>query len=343
MSELPIDLDYRMPAEWEPHAATWLSWPYNRETWEGHLDGAENAFAKLVEALTRKELVHLLVPHEHVEKRARQKLQERAYHDKNLRWHRIETGDVWFRDYGPLFIKNKEGNIAWTDWTYNAYGNKYDDLLIGNNVSRKMPIQKIARFEAGIVLEGGSVDVNGSGSLLTTESCLLSDDRNPDLSQKEIEQVLRDYLGITNMLWLARGIAGDDTTGHVDDVARFVGPSTVVAAIEEDKDDENYTPLRENLERLQGMHDEKGGSLEVIMLPMPKKFFSNGRRMAASYANFYIANGTVLVPMYDQPSDSAALDTLEQLFPDRSIVGIDSRALIFGYGALHCITMQEPA
>lgn len=341
----PSSLGYRMPAEWEPHAATWMSWPYNLQTWENHLSGAEQAFVRIIEVLTKHELVNLLVPSAGVQTRAERKLAAANIRESNLRIHGIESGDVWFRDYGPLFItkgKGKTGQKAFTKWGYNAYGNKYEDLLIGNDVPDKMPIQALTRYSANLILEGGSIDVNGTGSLLTTESCLLSPDRNPDLTKEQIEAKLREFLGVTNVLWLSAGIEGDDTTGHVDDLTRFVDQSTVVTVVEDDPQDANFKPLKENEKRLQSMKDERGTPLTVLKLPMPKSFVVEGRRMAASYANFYVANGVVLVPTYGQSSDAVALAALGKCFPGRKIVGIDCRELIFGYGSIHCATMQEP-
>ncbi len=338
LDSTPAELGFRMPAEWEQHEATWLSWPYNMETWNGHLEGAEEAFVQIIEVLTRHEIVHLLVPNSEVRKRAEAKLRG----SKNLQIHEIETGDIWFRDYGPIFVKNAK-EIAYTKWLYNAYGNKYQDLLIGNDVPGMMPLQDFKRFDAAMVLEGGSIDVNGSGSLLTTESCLLSPDRNPELTKEDIEQKLQDVLGVTNILWLSEGIEGDDTTGHVDDLTRFVNRNTVITVVESDKTDRNFAPLQENLKRLQGMKDETGKLLNSIEMPMPKAFLVEGRRMAASYANFYIANGVVLVPTYAQPSDAIALKTLRECFPDRDVVGIDCRELIWGFGSIHCASQQQPA
>lgn len=349
----PAALGYRMPAEWEPHDATWLAWPYNPLTWERHLEGAERAFTELIALLAPHEDIHLCIPNAWVEARARAALGRVVLNSRSLHFHTIETGDVWFRDFGPIFLvqspppQSKESagegsRIAWTKWTYNALGNKYADLLIGNDVPDKMPIAHLPRFSAGIVLEGGSIDVDGSGSLLTTESCLFSSDRNPGLTRNEIERILHDYLGATNILWLKEGIAGDDTTGHVDDVARFVGPSTVITMVEHDPFDENHAALAENLQRLQGMHDAVGAPLTVIEIPMPKPFAVDGRRMAASYANFYVGNGAVAVPVYRQPTDVVALRILQECFPDRTVCGIDCTELIFGYGALHCCTQQQP-
>lgn len=341
-SPTPAALGYRMPAEWEPQEAMWLAWPYNLETWEGHLEGTEEAYVRMIEALAPHQTVHLLVPNAQVQERAAKKLQSLRIPSSSLQLHQIETGDVWIRDYGPIFIVNAAGKVAWTKWGYNAYGNKYDDLLIGNEVPGKMPLQHLPRFDPGMILEGGSVDVNGRGTLLTTEECLLSPDRNPDLSREQIEERLRDYLGATNILWLWRGIAGDDTTGHIDALARFVAPSTVIAVSEDDSSDENYEQLRQNCERLRAMRDETGAPLTVLKMPMPRSFVVDGRRMAATYANFAIANGVVLVPTYAQPSDDTALAIFREAFPDRRVVGIDGRELVWGCGSIHCATQQMP-
>ncbi len=259
--------------------------------------------------------------------------------------HLVETGDIWIRDYGPIFItKDKPTHeVAFTKWIYNAYGNKYDELLKGNDVADKIPLKDYRRFDTGLVLEGGSIDVNGTGTILTTESCLLSPDRNPHMNRQQIEQALADYLGTRNVLWLGEGIEGDDTTGHVDDLTRFVAQSTVITVVEEDPSDANFKPLQENAKRLRSMKDERGTPLTVLEIPMPKKFVVDGRRMAATYANFLIANGVVLVPVYAQPSDAVALETLSKCFPDRKVIGIDCRELIWGYGSIHCASQQQPA
>src|SRR3989338_1213832 len=338
----PAALGYRMPAEWEPHAGTWLSWPYNPETWDGHLAGAEKAFVEMIDALKSHEVVQLLVPNEEVKARALKILGNKR---ENLVIHCVETGDVWIRDYGPIFLKKEhagKSEVAFAKFEYNAYGNKYEDLLIGNDAPDTMPLQDYKRFDADMVLEGGSIDVNGTGSLLTTESCLLSPDRNPDLRKEDIEQKLKDFLGVTNVLWLYAGIEGDDTTGHVDDLTRFTGQSSVETVVEENTKDPNHGPLKENLERLKTMRDEKGTLLTVHPIPMPHAFTVEGRRMAASYANFYVANGVVLVPTYKQASDAEALGVLAKSFPEREVIGIDCRELIWGYGSVHCGTQQMP-
>ena len=337
---------FRMPPEWALQSAVWLSWPYNlEETWEGHIDGAEKAFTEMIEIMSHHQIVHVLVPNDAIRTRAVSKIKTSKANLKNLQLHIVETGDIWIRDYGPIFITkdSPKHEVAFTKWIYNAYGNKYDALLVGNDVADKIPLENYRRFDTGIVLEGGSIDVNGSGTVLTTESCLLSPDRNPHMTRKQIEQALGEYLGASNVLWLGEGIEGDDTTGHVDDLTRFVGPSTVVTVVEEDPNDANYKPLLENVKRLKSMKDERGTPLTVLEIPMPQKFVVDGRRMAATHANFLIANNVVLVPVYAQPSDDVALDILSKCFPERKVIGIDCRELIWGYGSIHCASQQEPA
>lgn len=344
----PAVLGYRMPAEWEPHEATLLSWPYNLGTWEGHLDGAEVTMAAVIAELVKHERVDLLVASAEVEARARTYLDPLQAPPERLRYLPIEAGDVWIRDYGPIFLvrdSQSKREVAWNKSGYNAYGKpeEYADLLIGNDVPAQLPYQHLPHFDTGMVLEGGSIDVNGTGTLLTTESCLLSPTRNPQLSKEQIEERLRQYFGVRNILWLYDGIAGDDTTGHIDDLTRFVNRSTVVTVTEPNPSDTNHAVLQENLQRLRSMTDETGTPLTVLELPMPREFVVGGRRMAASYANFYIANGVVLVPTYAQPSDAVALDVLKGCFPDRQVIGIDSREFIWGYGSIHCSTQQVMA
>lgn len=344
--QMPAELGFRMPAEWEKHEGTWLSWPYNlEETWEGHIEGAELAFVEMIEILTQHENVHLIMPNDAIQTRATMKIKKSKANLKKLSMLTIETGDIWIRDYGPIFVVKDvpKHEVAFTKWIYNAYGNKYDALLIGNEAADSMPLETFQRFETGIVLEGGSIDVNGSGTLLTTESCLLSPDRNPHMTKTEIEKALWGYFGAKNVLWLGEGIAGDDTTGHVDDLTRFVSQSTVVTCIEKNPSDENYKALLENAKRLRSMKDERGTLLTVLELPMPEKFVVDERRMAASYANFLIANGIVLVPTYHQKSDNVALKILQKCFPERIVKGIDCRELIWGCGSIHCASQQQPA
>jgi agmatine deiminase len=347
-TQTPASLGFSMPAEWAPHAGTLLSWPYNLNTWEGHLEGAEQTMAQVITELTKHERVDLLVANAEVEARARRYFDPLKLSEKQLRYLPIEAGDVWIRDYGPIFLTRDSAGkheVAWNKSGYNAYGKpeEYADLLIGNEVPAQLPFQDLQNFNTGIILEGGSIDVNGTGTMITTESCLLSPTRNPNLTKVQIEERLRQYFGVTNILWLLAGIEGDDTTGHVDDITRFVSQNTVVTVTESNPQDANYAPLQENLERLRCMKDERGEKLTVLELPMPREFVVDGRRMAASYANFYIANQVVLVPTYAQPSDAQALGVLQECFLDRRVIGIDSREFIWGYGSIHCSTQQIPA
>jgi len=337
----PRELGYRMPAEWHPHAATWLSWPRpDGISFPDRYQEVLPTFGEIVRTIVPHEPVHINVRSEEVESIARRTVGEAP----NVFYHRIPSCEPWCRDHGPIFV-TRGHQLAMVDWRYNAYGNKYplhddDDAL----PQRVADLLGLPLFSPGIVMEGGSIDVNGHGTLLTTTSCLLNPNRNPHLNQQQIEQYLRDYLGVSNVLWLGDGIAGDDTDGHVDDLARFVDPHTVVAVIEQDPQDDNYRPLQENLKRLHAMRDQDGQPLHVIELPMPGLVEYDGKRLPASYANFYIANHVVLLPTYRNPTtDMAAIDTLQNLFPDRRVVGIDSTNLIWGRGSFHCLTQQQPA
>jgi len=263
---------------------------------------------------------------------------------EQISFHLIPTNEPWCRDHGPIFLtRTSDPKLAVVDWDYNAWGNKYPPFDLDEVVpTRVAEILGVPVFCPGMILEGGSIDVNGSGALLTSESCLLNKNRNPNLSRQEIEQHLRDYLGVRDILWLGNGIAGDDTDGHIDDLARFVAERTVVTVVEKDRGDENHEPLQQNLSRLQSM---KIGThaIEVITLPMPKKMMREGLRLPASYANFYIANNCVLVPTFADPADEIAMSTLHARFPNRRIIGIDCRELVWGLGAFHCLTQQQPA
>jgi agmatine deiminase len=260
-----------------------------------------------------------------------------------VRFWRVPTNDAWIRDHGPIFVVHEERGLAITDWRYNAWGGKYPPYDLDDAVpSRLNETLRLPAFEPGIVLEGGSIDVNGCGTLLTTESCLLNLNRNPGLTRRDIEAVLRDSLGASNVLWLGDGIVGDDTDGHVDDLTRFVGPSTVVTAVEQDPADDNHRALQDNLLRLRSMKDEAGRPLEVVTLPMPPAVYHEGQRLPASYANFYIGNGAVLVPVFGHHRDEVACETLARLFPTRAIAPIDCTDLVQGLGAIHCLTQQQP-
>jgi agmatine deiminase len=343
MSATPPSLGYRMPAEWEPHEATWLSWPHNPETWPGKLDRVPAIFADIVAALHEHEEVRILAGSDELERSARAALRARGCESPNVRFWRIPTNDAWMRDHGPIFVVHPERGVAMTDWRYNAWGGKYPPYDLDDAVpSRLNETLRMPLFEPGIVLEGGSIDVNGRGTLLTTESCLLNPNRNPGLTRHEIEAKLLDFLGASNVLWLGDGIVGDDTDGHVDDLTRFVGPSTVVSAVEEDPMDENHRALSDNLVRLRRMTDEAGRPLEVVPLPMPPAIRHEGHRLPASYANFHIGNGAVLVPVFGHDRDDVACDTLARLFPGRRVARIPSTDLVLGLGAIHCLTQQQP-
>jgi agmatine deiminase len=342
-SQTPAALGYRMPAEWEPHAATWLSWP-RREgiSFPDSFDCVLPALRAMVEALIESEQVCINICNGAHEAEARKVL--RRLPMERISFHLVPTNEPWCRDHGPIFLtRNAEPKLAVVDWNYNAWGNKYPPFDLDEVVPTRIAGElKIPVFYPRIILEGGSIDVNGAGALLTTESCLLNKNRNPNLSRDEIEQRLRDYLGVRDILWLGDGIAGDDTDGHIDDLTRFVSERTVMTVIEENRDDENYQPLQENLARL---HEMKigGSAIDVITLPMPRKIVREGQRLPASYANFYIANSCVLVPRFTDSADEIGLSVLRECFPNRRVIGIDSRELIWGLGAFHCLTQQQPA
>ena len=339
----PAELGFSMPPEWARHDSTWLSWPKNPLTFPPEIvSKVEAAYVKMIEALARGERVDLLVDDERTEDRVRSMLSA-----KGVAFHRIKSADVWMRDYGPIFVK-KGGRgqaVAATKWEFNAWGNKYDDLLPDNATGLAVARSTGLRvFEAGPVLEGGSIDVNGRGTLLTTEQCLLNKNRNPRLNKAQIEGLLRDYLGAESVAWLGEGVAGDDTDGHVDDIARFVKEDTVVCMTEPDAGDVNHAALKRDQELLTRFRDAEGRRFEVVPIAMPREVESEGERLPASYANFYVGNSAVLVPVFgDARRDGAALETLSEFFHGRSIVPVDCRELVYGFGGIHCVTQQQPA
>jgi agmatine deiminase len=341
-SQTPAVLGYRLPAEWEPHAATWLSWP-RREgiSFPDSFDRVMPALRAMVEALVESEQVCINVCNGAHKAEACEVL--RGLPTERISFYLVPTNEPWCRDHGPIFLtRDLDPQLAAVDWDYNAWGNKYPPFDLDEVApTRVAKILDVPVFYPGMILEGGAIDVNGAGALLTTESCLLNKNRNPNLSREEIEQHLRDYLGVRDILWLGDGIAGDDTDGHIDDLARFVSESTVVTVVEENPDDENYEPLQKNLARLRATKIG-GRAIKVITLPMPKKIMREGLRLPATYANFYIANTCVLVPTFADPADRAALSILRECFPDRRVIGIDCRELIWGLGAFHCLTQQQP-
>jgi agmatine deiminase len=344
---------YRMPAEWEPHAATWIAWPHNRDDWPGKFGPIPWVYAEIVRHLRQSEQVRILVRSDRAAERVRRVLERAGVSDDNVVFYRIPTDRVWTRDYGPVFVEDARGRPVLLAWQFNGWA-KYDNWKRDNDVPGRLNkklnkdgswILAYPRWRGWLmVLEGGSIDVNGRGTLLTTEECLLDkvQQRNPHLRRSDYERAFAQFLGVSKVLWLARGIAGDDTHGHVDDVARFVGPRTVVCAVEEDPRDVNYRPLRTNLERLRGMTDQDGAALEVVPLPMPHPVTFEGQRLPASYANFYVANDRVLVPTFNDPRDRQALGVLAELFPGRQVVGIHAVDLVWGFGTLHCLTQQLP-
>ena len=382
----PAELGYMMPAEWRRHAATWLSWPKDPETWPDRVPQVEEIFLQMMAALAPQEIVNLLVDDAAAEAAIRARLGFPGL--ENIRFHQIPTVDSWIRDYGPNFLLAEPSSgkthtvvnsleqalaeddklnfirhpVAYNDWIFNAWGNKYEELKQDDSIPARLEsLLGVPRFKPGIVMEGGSIEVNGAGCVLTTEQCLLNSNRNPHLSKNEIEQHLRSYLGVEKILWLGEGIVGDDTDGHIDDIARFVGPNVIVCAIEEDPEDANYKLLRDNLHRLRTMTDATGRRFEVVTLPMPGVVGGtspgspagqprwggntdkrNLDRLPASYANFYIANGVVLAPVFGHANDSRALATLQELFPDRRVVGINREPLVWGMGTIHCVTQQQP-
>ncbi|UWX56833.1 agmatine deiminase family protein [Chlorobaculum sp. MV4-Y] len=341
---------YFMPPEWAPHASTWLSWPHKLESWPGKFEPVPAVFAELAYQLSRSETVNINVLDDAMEAQARELLKERDPEGRyagRIVFHRIPTNDAWCRDHGPNYvIRTQDGkrDKVIMNWEYNAWGGKYEPYNDDNAVPERVAkIQGLPMISTGMVLEGGAIDVNGAGLLLTTTACLLNPNRNPSLSKEEIEAQLRRYLGIEKVLWLGDGIAGDDTDGHVDDMARFVNENTIVITVEDDPEDENYQILQENYELLKTMTGLDGKPLNVVKLPMPEPVYYDGERLPASYANFYIANTVVLVPTYRCPRDQQAIDILQQCFPGREVVGIDCSDLIWGLGAIHCVTHEEPA
>jgi agmatine deiminase len=359
-----------MPAEWHRHAATWLSWPKDPETWPDRVPQVEEIFLQMMAALAPNEIVNLLVNDAEAEAAVRARSVFPAV--ENIRFHQIPTVDSWIRDYGPNFLMSDKlqlvdtsagetpgteldklkfiGHlIAYNDWIFNAWGNKYEELKQDDTIPARLEsLLAMPRFETGIVMEGGSIEVNGAGCVLTTEQCLLNPNRNPQLSKVEIEQYLKSYLGLEKILWLGEGIVGDDTDGHIDDIARFVAPNVIVCAVEDDPEDANYKLLQDNLKRLRAMTNTDGRPFDIVTMPMPGVVGGtstdkrNLDRLPASYANFYIANGVVLAPVFGQANDARALETLQQLLPDRRVVGINCEPLVWGMGTIHCVTQQQP-
>ncbi|HTU17108.1 MAG TPA: agmatine deiminase family protein [Gemmataceae bacterium] len=356
MSAVPSQLGFRMPAEWGPHRATWLAWPHQRDDWPGKFAPIPWVYGEIVRHLHQSEEVRILVNDADGQREAEAILGNLDLDMKRISFWHIPTDRVWTRDYGPLFLTRDEGESAIVNFAFNGWA-KYDNWQRDDAVTRQIDVllkkgsglvcanESRPLFESRVVLEGGSIEVNGAGLLLTTEECLLGEvqQRNPGFTRADYERLFADYLGARKVLWLGRGIAGDDTHGHIDDLARFVGPHSVVTVVEEDRGDVNYESLQENLQRLRSMTDVDGRPLKIHTLPMPAPVWFAGQRLPASYANFYIANDRVLVPTFNDPNDRRALNILAELFPERTVVGIHAVDLVLGLGTLHCLTQQEPA
>jgi agmatine deiminase len=343
LGKTPRELGYRMPAEWESHEAIWLAWPHDTTTFISGVERVEKTYVEIVQALHKDEYVNLFVTDSEMKKNASNLFEKANIDLDRIRFFMFEYADVWFRDYGPIFVRNAK-NLAMVHWQFNSWGQKYEELMkdamIPNVINQHM---HLACFEPGIVLEGGSIDVNGKGTLLTTEQCLLNKNRNSCMPKEEIEKYLQDYLGVNHVIWLRSGIVGDDTDGHVDDLARFVNPETVVCAYEECAEDQNGKALEQNYKILCQSTDQDGKKLKIVKLPMPGNIEFENQRLPASYTNFYIGNKTVVVPTFQSEKDLAALSILQKLIPERKVVGIDCRDLICGFGAIHCISQQQPS
>lgn len=340
----PKELGYYMPAEWAPHTATWLTYPHNEDSWPGKIDSIFPSYHLFVKTLAESEQVHINVLDEEMHRNVEQSLHAIGTQMGNVAFHHIPSNDAWCRDHGPAFLLNREdaNRRALVNWNHNAWGGKYPydlDTQIPLHIAELLGMEV---FSPNIVMEGGSIDVNGAGDLLTTKSCLLNPNRNPQLDQKQIETYLRDYYGVDNIIWLENGIVGDDTDGHVDDLSRFVAEDTIVTVVEDDRWDENYEPLQHNLKLLKQCRLANGKQPTIVELPMPDVVFYDSQRLPASYANFYIANEKVIFPTYRCLSDDAAAYILEALFPEREIIGIDSTDIVWGLGSFHCLSQQQP-
>lgn len=354
-SPIPASQGYRMPAEWEPHAATILAWPHDHRHWPELFERIPAIWARMIKELELGEDVHVLIHDDETELVAKREMKAAKVQGDRVHLHRIPNDFSWVRDNGPIIVKNAVGELLFLDWKHNAWGGQWEHALddqIPTRLARELDVRSL---NVPMVLEGGSIDVNGRGTLLTTENCLLNPNRNPDFTKERIERHLQDYLGVSHILWLGEGIQGDDTSGHVDDLARFVGPRTVITILNENPDDPDYAPLQENFRRLRTMKDQDGQPLEILTIPQPKPVLVHGHapskaahtpgtgfRIPASYANFYIANECVLLPVWDDPNDRKAVEILERSFAGRRIVPIDSRLLTWGFGSFHCVTQQMP-
>jgi agmatine deiminase len=342
----PQSQGYFFPAEFAPHDATWLSWPHKEASWPGKIETIFPVYAEFIKRVAEGERVKINVANEAMKQKALGHLEQAGADLKQIDFFFHPTNDAWCRDHGPAFLINPKASVKKmiVDWGYNAWGGKYPpfdlDDVIPTHIAKHYNIPVV---HPGIVMEGGSVEFNGKGTVLTTTSCLLNPNRNPHLNQEQIEGFLRNYYGVTNILWLGDGIVGDDTDGHIDDLTRFVNEDTVVTVVEHDRADENYTPLKENLEKLHQLRLEDGRAMKVVELPMPAKIVYEDMRLPASYANFYISNKYVVVPTFRDRNDDKALTILQSCFPERKVIGLDSVDIIWGLGSFHCLSQQEPS
>ena len=351
IAQTPAARGFRMPAEWEKQEAMWLAWPHNRNDWPGKFGPIPWVYTEIIRLLTQAAMVRLVVKNAAMKIQAQEHLSQAGVDLNRVEFFEIPTNRVWLRDSGPIFLKNKRGESAMLDWRFNAwakYSNWKLDQQVPQEINRTVQIERIEPMHKGrrVVMEGGALDVNGKGVLLTTEECLMSAEvqvRNPGFTKEDYEQVFADYLGIDQVIWLGHGITGDDTHGHVDDLARFVNPTTIVTVVESDKSDENHAPLHDNLKRLKRARDAKGKPFDVVTLPMPKPMVFDDTRLPASYANFLICNQVVIVPTFNDPADRVALATLAELMPKHEVIGIHSTDLVWGFGTLHCMSQQQPA
>lgn len=341
--QTPKDLGYSFPAEWHKHESTWLSYPHNENSWPDKIQTIFPFYNLFIKELANNEIVNINILNDEMLQRVKLELNSIEVNMSNILFHTFLTNDAWCRDHGPAFLINeKEGKKAIVDWIYNAWGGKYPSELDNQIPSLIAKELGLMSFKPDIVMEGGSVDFNGKGTLITTTSCLLNENRNPNLNQAEIEEKLINYYGVENVIWIGDGIEGDDTDGHVDDITRFVNEDTIITVIEENKNDKNYYPLQENLKLLSKARLENGKQMNIVELPMPEEVIWEAQRLPASYANFYIANESVIVPIFDSKNDNKAIYILEECFKDRKIIGIDSTEIIWGLGSFHCLSQQEP-
>lgn len=343
--DTPKAQGFVFPAEWEKQDALWLSWPHKEESWPGKIETIYEPYCQFIKLVAEDQLVRINVADEEMKAFALSHIEKSGAKMENISFYFNPTNDAWCRDHGPAFVINREtGEKAIVDWGYNAWGGKYPPFDLDDVVPTKIAKEfHLKLFTPPIVMEGGSVEFNGKGTILTTTACLLNENRNPHLNKEQIETYLKDYYGQDQVLWLGDGIVGDDTDGHIDDITRFVSEDTVLTVVEENKSDENYALLQENLENLKSMKLLDGRSLKVIELPMPRPVEYDEQRLPASYANFYIANNVVIVPVFNDKNDQKALEIIQSVFPDRKVIGIDSVDIIWGLGSFHCLSQQEPS